>query len=257
MRATKSARPNSSPAGGLSGVSGPTAGGVQRTIDCGGTIGRSRIPRIAYDHSQARRYRKHHQKNIRVRLSTWRERHLAAAALERLPPLHTILDLATGTGRFWPVAGAHADHVIAMDNSLAMLRAAGVRQQHLPSRIAADAFQLPLRDEAIDCVLCMRFLHHFYHPEDRLRILAELRRVVRTGIVVSVWTDTRYGFLRAGKKRMNQQSHSSFPAGFGPRVCIPSDVLESEYRKSGFRLEGYEDFLPGRSMWRIYALAAD
>ena len=255
-RAADARNLNSSLTQGVSAESGPAAGQTGRTVDCVGNDGLAGVARIAYDDSRARRYRKHHRKNIRVRLSTWRERHLAAAALERLPSVRTILDLATGTGRFWPVAEAHADYVIAMDNSLAMLKTAGLRQQELPSRVAADAFQLPLRDAAIDCVLCMRFLHHFYFPEDRMRILHELRRVVRTGIVVSVWTDTRYGFLQAGKKRMNQQSRSSFPEGFGPRVCIPSDVLESEYRNSGFRMKGYEDFLAGRSMWRIYALVA-
>ena len=247
--------PNSNHTSNTPMASRAAAGPGNRSIDNGSGDRAPGTARIAYDDSRAHRYRKHHRKNIRVRFSTWRERHLVSTALERLPAMHSILDLATGTGRFWPVAEAHADYVLAMDNSLAMLKAAGLKQRKTPSRVAADAFRLPLRDAAIDCVLCMRFLHHFYHPEDRLRVLSELRRVARTGVVVSVWTDTRYGFLRAGKKRLELQSHSSFPKGFGPRICIPSGVLESEYLESGFCIRGYQDFLAGRSLWRVYALA--
>ncbi len=210
--------------------------------------------RVAYDQARAQRYRNHHRKNLRVRLSTWRERQLVQQAFDRLPDVQTVLDLATGTGRFWPVAEANAGFTLAMDNSLAMLNVAGRGDRPALPRVAASVFQLPLRDASVDCILCMRFLHHLSHPEDRLRALAEMRRVAGRAMVVSVWTDTRWGRLTAGQQRLERQRQTTYPRGFGPRVCIPSDVLEAEYRASGLRVAGHHDFLPGRSMWRVYAL---
>ena len=206
--------------------------------------------RIAYNASDAIDYRDHHRKNLRVRLSTWRERGLAAAGLKHFTPIHALLDLASGTGRFWPVARTMAQQAFAMDNSEAMLR---VARQEVPvplPLVVGNAFQMPFSDNRFDAVLCLRFLHHFSYADDRFSALQELNRIVSKGVVLSVWTDAG----RAGRRRLARQSGSVYEKGFGRRVCLPATVLEAEYQAAGFHIVWKRDLLPGVSLWRFYAL---
>ena len=54
-------------------------------------------------------------------------------------------------------------------------------------RVAGDAFNLPLRQNAIDIVTSSHFFHHF-SPDENRRMLAESLRVARLGVII---TDTR------------------------------------------------------------------
>ena len=209
---------------------------------------------VAYDEARARNYSLHHLKSLSNKISTWRERRLARAALTELGKLDNLLELATGTGRFWPVDfDVCPNAVFAMDNSLSMLREARLQNERQPHLICGSAFQLPLPDKSLDAVLCMRFLHHLYHNEDRMVVLAELARIARKGVVVSLWSD---GNIKAGK-RLQSQQHRQFNRGFGPRICIPQKRLEQEFKLSGFRVVSSRCLLSGVSMWRIYTLAIE
>ncbi len=207
---------------------------------------------IAYDTDRASAYHRHHRKNLRTRISTARERRLVARALATLATTETILDLACGTGRFWPVIDARASSVVAVDNSDAMLREAVAHATPNPRRAAvcASAFALPFRDRTFDAVVCMRFLHHLAHRDDRLAALADIRRVARHGAIVSLWTDGS----REGRRRLREQNAASLPRGFGRRVCIERTRIELEFADAGFSKATGFDFAPGLSMWRVYAL---
>ena len=207
---------------------------------------------IAYDTERASAYHRHHRKNLRTRISTARERHLVGRALATLAKTDAVLDLACGTGRFWPVIDARASSIVAVDNSDAMLREAVAHAAPNAHRTAVcgSAFQLPFRDRTFDAVVCMRFLHHLAHRDDRLAALADIRRVARHGAVVSLWTDGS----RAGKRRLREQNIAELPRGFGRRVCIERTTIERDFADAGFsRVKGF-DFAPGLSMWRVYAL---
>lgn len=52
-----------------------------------------------------------------------------------------------------------------------------------PPKLAADAFRLPLRDQACDVSHCSLFLHHFTNA-DCARILAEMHRVARRLVII-------------------------------------------------------------------------
>jgi ubiquinone/menaquinone biosynthesis C-methylase UbiE len=207
---------------------------------------------IAYDTERASAYHRHHRKNLRTRISTARERQLVARALATLPKTDRVLDLACGTGRFWPVIDARASFAVALDNSDAMLREAVTHAAPHPRRIAVcgSAFQLPFRDRTFDAVVCMRFLHHLAHREDRLNALADIRRVARHGAVVSLWTDGS----REGRRRLREQNTSILPRGFGRRVCIERAAIARDFADAGFSAARAFDFAPGLSMWRVYAL---
>lgn len=207
---------------------------------------------IAYDTERASAYHRHHQKNLRTRISTARERQLTARAIARLPVTDTVLDLACGTGRFWPVIDRCATTIVAVDNSEAMLHEALAHARPNPHRLAVcgSAFRLPFRDRSFDVVVCMRFLHHLAHSEDRVEALAEFRRVARHGAVVSLWTDGS----RQARRRLQKQDIGSLPGGFGRRVCVERTTIERDFAVAGFHDPVGFDFAPGLSMWRVYAL---
>ncbi len=207
---------------------------------------------IAYDTQRASAYHRHHQKNLRTRISTARERQLTGRALDALPVTDTVLDLACGTGRFWPVIDKRAATIVAVDNSEAMLREAIAHASPNSRRraVCGSAFQLPFRDQSFDVVVCMRFLHHLAHSTDRIEALTELRRVARHGAVVSLWTDGS----RQARRRLLKQDIAALPGGFGRRICIERTTIERDFAVAGFHTPIGFDFAPGLSMWRIYAL---
>lgn len=207
---------------------------------------------IAYDTERASAYHRHHQKNLRTRISTARERQLTARALAMLPVTDTVLDLACGTGRFWPVIDKRATTIVAVDNSEAMLHEAVAHAQPNARRlpVCGSAFRLPFRDRSFDVVVCMRFLHHLAHSADRIEALAEFRRVARHGAVVSLWTDGS----RQARRRLQKQDIAALPGGFGRRVCIERTTIEHDFAAAGFHDPVGFDFAPGLSMWRVYAL---
>jgi ubiquinone/menaquinone biosynthesis C-methylase UbiE len=116
--------------------------------------------------------------------------------------------------------------------------------------VCGSAFQLPFGSRTFDAVVCMRFLHHLAHREDRLSALADIRRVARHGAVVSLWTDGS----REGRRRLREQNAANLPRGFGRRVCVERTTIERDFADAGFSGVTGFDFAPGLSMWRIYAL---
>ena len=97
-------------------------------------------------------------------------------------PLGTLLDIGTGTGRMAELFGTGADHVVALDKSLEMLRVARAKLQHLPADrielVQGDFYGLPFEDDRFDTVLLHQVLHYAPEPE---RALAEAARVLRDG----------------------------------------------------------------------------
>jgi ubiquinone/menaquinone biosynthesis C-methylase UbiE len=131
-------------------------------------------------------------------------RHVASMA-RRLParPLH-ILDVATGSADI-PLALARWGRrkgvrlqVVATDLHPQTLAVARERTAADPDVQVeeADALALPFGEGAFDLVLCNTALHHF-DEEDAVRVLREMDRVARHGVVVSDLRRTRTGLLGA------------------------------------------------------------
>ncbi|NNC60185.1 MAG: metalloregulator ArsR/SmtB family transcription factor [Erythrobacter sp.] len=97
-------------------------------------------------------------------------------------PLGTLLDIGTGTGRMAELFGTGADHVVALDKSLEMLRVARAKLQHLPADrielVQGDFYGLPFDDDRFHTVLLHQVLHYAPEPE---RALAEAARVLKDG----------------------------------------------------------------------------
>ncbi|MBV7258103.1 ArsR/SmtB family transcription factor [Erythrobacter crassostreae] len=97
-------------------------------------------------------------------------------------PLGATLDIGTGTGRMAEFFAKDADHVVALDKNLEMLRIARAKLQHLPAAqielVQGDFAELPLPDASFDTVLLHQVLHF---AQDPAIPLAEAARVTRTG----------------------------------------------------------------------------
>jgi SAM-dependent methyltransferase len=71
--------------------------------------------------------------------------------------------------------------------------------------VCADALVLPFADGGVDVVTCSQVLHHFAEA-DVVRLLRELTRVARVGVVIG---DLRRSWLAAGLFWL-----ASWPLGF-------------------------------------------
>ncbi|MDN3646433.1 metalloregulator ArsR/SmtB family transcription factor [Pontixanthobacter aestiaquae] len=95
-------------------------------------------------------------------------------------PLGQVLDIGTGSGRMAELFAPKADHIVALDKSLDMLRVARAKLQNLPSDgielVQGDFIALPFQAHRFDTVLLHQVLHF---AQDPAAALAEAARVTR------------------------------------------------------------------------------
>lgn len=136
-----------------------------------------------------------------------------AVVLRRLPELldgvsHgtaiTLLDIATGSGDIpralvrWGRRHGYDLRVLATDVSEDVLTVARRETADEP-RItieASDARNLPYRDGAFDIAVCSLALHHFPR-EEAVKVLAEMGRVSRRGIILNDLVRSWSGYVGA------------------------------------------------------------
>ena len=94
--------------------------------------------------------------------------------------LGQMLDIGTGSGRMAELFAPKADHIIALDKSLDMLRVARAKLQNLPADcvelVQGDFAALPFQAHRFDTVLLHQVLHFAQDPS---AALAEAARVTR------------------------------------------------------------------------------
>jgi ubiquinone/menaquinone biosynthesis C-methylase UbiE len=206
-----------------------------------------------YSLNRAGEYDQHHKKSLRARLTSERELALLKQSLKIAGVPETVLDLPCGTGRFWPaIAEAGVKRLIAGDYSEGMLAVAQRNRlsDSFPEQlIRTSVFDIDLPDNSVDFIACMRFFHHLYHRPDRLSALAELQRVARGHVAVSLWVD---GNLASWRRRGRKPAAPE--RGYGKRVCIDSDDIEADFATAGFTIRERMDVWPRISMWRMYLL---
>jgi ArsR family transcriptional regulator len=105
-----------------------------------------------------------------------------AALLDALgdAPVGQVLDIGTGTGRMAELFAPAADHVVALDKNLEMLRIARAKLQNLPANrielVQGEFTDLPFDAARFDTVILHQVLHFAQQPE---RALAEAARVTK------------------------------------------------------------------------------
>jgi ubiquinone/menaquinone biosynthesis C-methylase UbiE len=158
-------------------------------------------------------------------------------ALSSTGGVKTILDLPCGTGRFTGALARQGYEIVGSDISLEMLRkAASVSRQEIAAGqklkihgyVQANAEHLPLRDDSLDCVVCIRFMMHV-DAATRVRMLREFRRVSRRWVVVDYRHKYTFRYVL---------SHTFGKLGLGrtPLDRVSRAGLEQEFRDAGFAI---------------------
>ncbi|RON55189.1 class I SAM-dependent methyltransferase [Pseudomonas frederiksbergensis] len=215
----------------------------------------SALPPSAIELEFARRYDQEHARvclqpqprGLVGRLAFWRAEHLVRSALKIAGEPGLLLDVACGSGRFWPVLAEHGNRVIlASDPSQDMLDHARTHHpQLLLERIKtfqSSAFTIGLSANAVDCIICMQLFQHIASPEHRLAMLQEFHRVSRDTVIVSVR-------LERHVKRLSRSAR-----GVEPEPLVSKALVEAEFRRAGFALVSHQDFFPACSRLRVYVL---
>ncbi|ERH50753.1 class I SAM-dependent methyltransferase [Pseudomonas sp. MDMC216] len=211
-----------------------------------------------YDFEHAQQYLHKHQDGLSRRLSHWRDVQVARRALQMADEPNLVLDLPCGAGRFWPMLCEQPNRVIfAADNSADMLATARAAQApEVVTRVTSfrtSAFAIDLGANAVDCIFCIRLLHHIESAEHRLAILREFHRVSRDTVIVSLWVDGNYKAWK--RQRLEARRAAQGRAAENQnRFVVARSTLEDEFRQAGFNMLGHLDFLPGYAMWRTYVL---
>ena len=124
--------------------------------------------------------------------------------------LGRLLDIGTGTGRMAELFAARADHIVALDKSLAMLRVARAKLQHLPTEsielVQGDFAGLPFAPGSFDTVLFHQVLHFAPSPA---AVLYEAARVTRGGGRVAIVD------FAAHQREELRERHAHARLGFG------------------------------------------
>jgi ubiquinone/menaquinone biosynthesis C-methylase UbiE len=101
-----------------------------------------------------------------------------------------VVDVGTGAGDLPALLARHRGarrlQVLACDIRPEVLEYSARRLARVPDveLLQADARQLPFADESADVVHGSLLIHHF-DPPDAVRVLGEMRRVARRGVVVN------------------------------------------------------------------------
>ncbi len=210
------------------------------------------------EHSQ--QYLQKHHDGIFRRLSRLRDEHIARQALELAGNPGLVLDLPSGAGRFWPLLAEKQGRVIiGADTSRDMLNTAFQAQpREVVERVEllqTSAFDIDLPEHSVDCIFCMRLLHHVGRAENRQAMLKEFHRVTRDTVIVSLWVDGNFKSWRR-RKLETKRACGEESTDEKNRFVIPQSVIEAEFEQAGFVIVDRIDFLPLYAMWRVYVLRA-
>ena len=149
--------------------------------------------------------------------------------------LGDILDIGTGTGRMAELFAGHADHIVALDKSLEMLRVARAKLQNLPAErielVQGDFLSLPFPDARFDTVLLHQVLHFAAAPERALaeaaRVLKPLGRIAIVDFAAHGREDLRERFQHVRLGFSDAQMREMLnAAGFTPAVPVALDGAE-------------------------------
>lgn len=144
-----------------------------------------------------------HYLERRTRTLKWqREQQVIERLVESFPRGSSILDVPLGTGRFLQYYARGNHTVYGLDISSDMLSQARGMQRavnNVNGLVQGDAESIPLRDGAVDYVICMRLLNWIPSPIFN-DIISEFKRIARKGIIVEVRVTKPIGLLRMIQK---------------------------------------------------------
>lgn len=158
-------------------------------------------------------------------------------ALSLTTGVRTILDLPCGTGRFTGALAREGFEIVGSDISHEMLvkaasqekdNAAVGQQVTIRGYLQANAEHLPLRNDSLDCVVCIRFMMHV-DAATRVRMLREFARVSRRWVIVDYRHKYTFRYVL---------THTFGKLGLGrtPLSRVSRKGLQEEFAAGGFAI---------------------
>lgn len=174
-------------------------------------------------------YNTKYERHWYKRLTTWREYRVIRKCLGITGPQDRILDLPSGCGRLFRALLPHGKRFVEMDVSLEMLKFARRNLAEWgPSLATASAFQIPLRDQAVDLSFSARLFHHVPDRRERHQYIRELCRVSRKWVVMTFFhTWSLKNILRMIRRPFNRKK---------PKVTMTTGELREVARSAGFEV---------------------
>ncbi len=179
--------------------------------------------------------------------------------LANLAPGARVLDVGTGTGAVARAASqvvGDAGLVVGVDASVPMLARARA-QDGGPRYAAAQAIDLPFRDQAFGAVLAGFVLPHFTRYETAL---FDMLRVLATGgtFGVSTWGPAEDEFQRAWREVCEQYAeHEVLRDAMATAVPWEERFADPERLKMALHDAGVRDILISRRQYRFQMTAED
>jgi len=136
---------------------------------------------------------------------------------QEIGPVRLALDVGCGTGLSTRAVSELAEHVVAVDASAAMLRAAARHAR--VGYVVAVAERIPLGDAVADLATVGAAFHWFHQPS----ALAELARVLRAGATLVVYSDYFHGRLTGHPAFTTWLTESYVPRYPSPNRHAPFD----------------------------------
>lgn len=132
------------------------------------------------------------------------EQCFAQSLLDRVGSEGVVLDVPCGSGRFVPVF-SQAAKMYAVDINEGMLAEAEKKVSNAENCEfkLGTILDIPLEDNAVDLVFCMRLFHHVASAEERSAIFKELCRVSRKWVALTFYRKESWPYIRKklrGKK---------------------------------------------------------
>ena len=151
-----------------------------------------------------------------------------------------MLEIPCGGGRISPQLVSATDLLIQADVGLGQILYGMTREKlNIPQIwMSASAFQIPLQNDSVDAVVCIRLSHHLPTYKQREDLLAELLRVARRYVVMTFFDfHSIKNILRRlrrsrPKLTMTLSQVSSIAAMHGARLvaCPRLSILGSGHR---------------------------
>jgi len=207
-----------------------------------------------YDRERAERYFEKHQKGFGRKLSNWRETGILRKAMKIAGNPNSVLDIPAGAGRFWNLLAENPGRKIFIsDNSLDMLGTGlRFRERELTEKLLpfqSSAFTIPLKNNSVENVFCVRLLHHIGESADRVSMMREMARVTSGTICLTLWIDGNYKAFKRRKAEARRKKKL-----YQNRFVVPRKQFEQEVQEAGLAIVERVDYLRFHSMWAAYVL---
>jgi SAM-dependent methyltransferase/uncharacterized protein YbaR (Trm112 family) len=184
------------------------------------------------DAGEAAKYNAMYGGRAAKRATTRRESRLIRQHLASQPACETILDLPCGGGRLSPAIAAAAPDALIIEADIGLGQVRYARDHGLgdgrQAFITASGFHVPVRDDGVDAVVCVRLFHHLPAAAEQERLLGELLRVARRFVILTFFDYYSVkNTLRRARSRFN---------GKPPKITMKPEWLRDQARARGAEL---------------------